>query len=119
MGTVAPEWSADRTGTLETSCQIRTSLHFQERIPHPSPTSPHPRLLGSLRRVLLDYYSSGMDEDFDLSSVRDSDDLVTEEEYTDISDSLDPLPDLTGDLWWQELPPSGGHLQLNPRFNVD
>ena len=114
MGTVVPGWSEDRTGTFGRGIVSNThlTLHFQERIPHPSPTSPHSRLLGSLRRVLINHYCDGMiEEELDFSEIRHSDKLVTGDMYTDISDSLDHLfPDLGGDLWWQKLPSSGRRL---------
>ncbi|KAH7917872.1 hypothetical protein BV22DRAFT_1135049 [Leucogyrophana mollusca] len=68
--------------------------------------SPQPRLLGSLNRVLLEYFSASMDlELLHLDQVRPDDALVGCEHYRDVP--TEALPEPTGeDLWWKHLPGS-------------
>lgn len=83
------------------------------KIPKPKPTSPHPRLLGSLRRVLLDHYKSGMVlATLDFGQVAWDDALVTEDCYVNVPQYVLPEP-VGEDLWWQKLPPSGMWLQFS------
>lgn len=74
--------------------------------PRPSASSPHPRILGSLRRMLGRHYKTGMSMDtLVFSDVRDDDPMITDPYYVDIP--VDQLPDLNGsDFWWNVLPPS-------------
>lgn len=75
----------------------------------PTKSSPHPRLLGSLGRVLEHYYLSGMTkESLLLHEVRSDDPLVSGEEYVDVPSNGFPKLEGTTDFWWNTPPSSGG-----------
>ncbi|KAF8119137.1 hypothetical protein EV363DRAFT_1203395 [Boletus edulis] len=79
---------------------------FQKGLKQPSEGHPHPRLLGSLRRMLSQHYRSGTTLDtLRFDEVRADDPLVTDPGYLDVHTAL---PKLEGDdFWWNALPPYG------------
>ena len=97
---------------LSDSVKYDISLQFQQNLPSPSEGSPHPRLLGSLRRMLSLHYKGGMTWDtLCFHEVHADDPLVIGPNYVDIH--VEALPDLEGDdFWWKVLPPHGELLVL-------
>ncbi|KAG9309166.1 hypothetical protein JVU11DRAFT_10877 [Chiua virens] len=76
-------------------------VHLSE----PTASSPHPKLLGSLKEMLYVHYTSGIEADtLRFEEVRADDPLVSGPEYVEVPE--EQLPVLQGDLWWMALPPS-------------
>ncbi|KAN0094297.1 hypothetical protein V8E55_002584 [Tylopilus felleus] len=78
------------------------------RLPRPTLSSPHPKLIGSLAAMLLRHYSGGMELDtLCFEDVRADDPSTIGPEYVDVSG--DALPTLEGvDTWWKVLPSEVG-----------
>ncbi|KAG9309154.1 hypothetical protein JVU11DRAFT_10864 [Chiua virens] len=77
----------------------REVAHLSE----PTASSPHPKLLGSLKEMLYVHYTSGIEADtLRFEGIRADDPSVSGPEYVDVPE--EQLPALQGDLWWTMLP---------------
>ena len=95
---------------------FNVSLGFQDNLPVASTTSPQPRLLGSLRAMLLKHFSGGVGmETLRFHNVREDDPSVTGPNYVDVP--ADSLPELEGaNMWWKVPPPSGEFILSGSRM---
>ncbi|KAG9309162.1 hypothetical protein JVU11DRAFT_10872 [Chiua virens] len=84
---------------------LRDGLEAElRRLPSPSPSSPHPRLLGSLDEVLFRHSQLFGLEALDFEEVSENDPSITGPEYVDVPAQLIPAPNLS-DSWWLSPPP--------------
>ncbi|KAN0090968.1 hypothetical protein V8E55_004534 [Tylopilus felleus] len=81
--------------------------HYQRGLPKPTPSSPHPKLIGSLVAMLYRHYSGGIGLDtLCFEEVRENNPSTMGPEYVDVSvDALPPLEEV--DTWWKVLPSNG------------
>lgn len=83
------------------------TIVLQQQISKPSPTGPHPRLLGSLNRLLYRHSTSGFGIDtLCFEEVLADDPEVSGPEYVDVPPGM--LPELQGGDFWWKTPPSSG-----------
>ncbi|KAF9219653.1 hypothetical protein BS17DRAFT_769874 [Gyrodon lividus] len=83
------------------------------KIPKPSTTSPHSRLLESLDVMFPHHYSGGMSVDtLCFHAVHADDPLIMGPEYVDMLP--DAYPEISGDNHWWESPPPSVSLRVNP-----
>ncbi|KIK75811.1 hypothetical protein PAXRUDRAFT_36960 [Paxillus rubicundulus Ve08.2h10] len=91
------------------------NLHSEvQELPLPSTSSPHPRLLGSLSHMIVEYFTNSMLINMlSFSNVQEDDHRIVGEKY--VSFPTDALPRLQGtNFWWNEPPSSVSLSVLTP-----